>query len=274
MRTAANCHWFGTLQPAMGKLNEAPHIGEVMLNIGFGNNAPADNYKDYLIADFSANKGISNEVQWMEMLQQGGQFDRKIATTPTVKMPKVIDLADTLIPPPQPPKDDLTFMALPSIRFFDGRGANKPWLSEIPDPLTRIAWQSPALMHSATAAAQGFAQEDVVTIQTEFGSIEAPVYVTPLVVPGVVAMSIGQGHRFYGRYAAKTGSNPLQLLSANTNAVSGSTNFCITNLTIKKTGRAQKLASTSGSLTQHGRTLALSVSLKDLQQIDYHQGTA
>jgi molybdopterin-containing oxidoreductase family iron-sulfur binding subunit len=37
-------------------------------------------------------------------------------------------------------------------------------------------------------------------------------------------------------------------------------------LTIKKTGRTQKLASTSGSLTQHGRTFALSVRLADLQK--------
>jgi len=255
-----------TLQPAMGRLSEAPHLGDIMLKTGLGNKAPAGNYKDYLIASISANSGISDEVQWMQMLQQGGQFDREVAQATRAKMPRVVDLADTLIPPPTPPKTDLTFMALPSIRFFDGRGANKPWLAEIPDPLTRIAWQSPVLMHPATAAAQGFAQEEVVAIQSGFGSIEAPVYVTPLVVPGVLAMSIGQGHRFYGRYAAKTGSNPLQLLSANTNSLSGSTNFCITALTVKKTGQTQKLASTSGSRTQHGRTLALSVSLADLQQ--------
>jgi len=255
-----------TLQPAMGKLTEAPHIGEVMLNIGFGTQAPADTYKEYLVSNLTVDGHISNEVQWMQTLQQGGQFDRKVESYTRPKMPREIDLADTLIPPPQPPKSDLTFMALPSIRFFDGRGANKPWLSEIPDPLTRIAWQSPVAMNPATAAAQELTQEEVVAIQTEFGRIEAPVYVTPLVVPGVLAMSIGQGHRFYGRYAAKTGANPLQLLSANTNSVSGSTNFCITALTIKKTGQTLKLASTSGSRTQNGRTLALSVSHTDLQE--------
>ena len=156
-------------------------------------------------------------------------------------------------------------MALPSIRFFDGRGANKPWLAEIPDPLTRIAWQTPVSMHPDTAASKGFAQEDVVAIQTQFGQLEAPVYITELVTPGVLAMGIGQGHRLYGRYAEQTGTNPLQLLSAKTDAVSGKANFCITGVTIKKTGQTQKLASTSGSRIQHGRTFALSVSLSDLQ---------
>ncbi len=256
----------GTLQPAMGKLTEAPHIGDVMLNIGFGDQAPANNYKNYLISNLTADNSISNEVQWKQTLQQGGQFDRKVESATSPKTPRELDLADTLIPPPQPPKSDLTFLALPSIRFFDGRGANKPWLSEIPDPLTRVAWQTPVIIHPATATAQGLAQEDMAMIQTEFGSIEAPVYVAPLVAPGVLSMSIGQGHLFYGRYAAKKGSNPLQLFSANTNPVSGSANFCITTLTIKKTGRTQKLASTSGSRTQNGRTLALSVALADLQQ--------
>ena len=254
-----------TLQPAMGQLSKAPHLGDVILEMGFEHTPPAGTYKNYLIASLAKHNGLTGEAQWVRTLQNGGQFDQPPQPVIRLKMPKETDLADTLIPPPKQPKSELTFMALPSVRLFDGRGANKSWLSEIPDPLTRIAWQTPVVIHPDTATAKGLAQEDVVAIQTQYGRIEAPVYVAELAAPGVLAMSIGQGHRLYGRSAAQKGANPLQLLSTSTDTVSGGTNFCVTGVTIEKTGQTQKLASTSGSRTQHGRTLALSVALTDLQ---------
>ena len=40
----------------------------------------------------------------------------------------------------------------PSNNFFDGRGANKPWLQELPDPVTKISWSSWVEIHPETAA--------------------------------------------------------------------------------------------------------------------------
>jgi len=37
----------------------------------------------------------------------------------------------------------------------DGRGANKPWLQELPDPVTKIAWQTVVEMHPETATKLG-----------------------------------------------------------------------------------------------------------------------
>jgi molybdopterin-containing oxidoreductase family iron-sulfur binding subunit len=254
-----------TLQPAMGQLTKAPQLGDLMLDIGFAGRSPAAGYKDYLVAELAKDGGITDEIQWVQTLQQGGKFDQAVAAPATTKIPREIDLADILIPPLEKPTSDLTLMATPSIRFFDGRGANRPWLCEIPDPLSRVAWQTTVIVHPATAAAKGFAQEDIVTLATEFGSLEATVYVTELVAPGLLSISIGQGHRFYGRYAAETGANPLQLLSTATDPISGGTSFGISARAVTKTGRVQKLASTSGSRIQHGRTMALSVELAALQ---------
>ena len=156
-------------------------------------------------------------------------------------------------------------MATPSIRFFDGRGANKPWLCEIPDPLSRIAWQTPALMHPKTAVKYDLSQEDIVGIQSEFGGLEAPLYLTELANQGVLLMNIGQGHLAYGRYAKEVGLNPLNLLSTKTDPDTGGSSYVIDSVSINMTGRTMKLASTSGSLTQHHRTFALSVRLEDLK---------
>jgi anaerobic selenocysteine-containing dehydrogenase/Fe-S-cluster-containing dehydrogenase component len=255
-----------TLQPAMGKITKASHLGDVMLYAGFENNAPAARYKDLLVSNLAQMRGIDDELQWVQTLQQGGKFDLTVKPAKNRKTPRTQNLADLLSQKTEPSKSDLAFMAVPSIRFFDGRGANKPWLCEIPDPLMRIAWQSPVAMHPATARAQGIRQEDIIQLQTEFGSLEAPVYVTELVTQGLLVMGIGQGHRGYGRYAADAGVNPLRLLSANFDPDSGGASLSAAEVTIRKTGRTQKLASTSGSRTQHGRTFALAVKLADLKK--------
>jgi molybdopterin-containing oxidoreductase family iron-sulfur binding subunit len=259
-----------TLQPAMGKISDAPNLGDVMLYVGFEGNPPAGNYKDYLISDLAKMRGITDELQWIQTLQQGGIFDLTAKPAKSRKRPRVKNLAGLLMKKPEPPKSDLAFAAMPSIRFFDGRGANKPWLCEIPDPLSRVAWQTPILLNPKTAAANGVNQEDIVELQTEFGKLEAAVYVSELVNPGLAAMSIGQGHTAYGRYADGAGINPLQLLSAKVYPDSGGASLNTAEVTIKKTGRTQKLASTSGSRIQHGRTFALAVKLADLQKSASH----
>lgn len=259
-----------TLQPAMGKMTKASNLGDVMLYAGFEGNPPAKNYKDYLIADLAEKRGIDSEIQWVEALQQGGNFGLTVKPAKNRKSPRSKNLAGILTKKIEPLKTDLAFAAMPSIRFFDGRGANKPWLNEIPDPLSRIAWQTPIFLNPKTAGANGIKQEDIIELQTEFGRLEAAVYLSELVIAGLAVMSIGQGHTAYGRYARDAGLNPITLLSAGINPDSGGASLNVAEITIKKTDRTQKLASTSGSRTQHGRTFALSVKLADLQKSTSH----
>jgi molybdopterin-containing oxidoreductase family iron-sulfur binding subunit len=262
-----------TLQPAMGKMTEAPNLGDVMLYAGFEDNPPSNSYKDYLIADLSDRQGIADEIQWLKALQEGGKFGPSIKPAKNRKIPRPQNLRDILTQKYEPPKSDLAFAAIPSIRFFDGRGANKPWLCEIPDPLSRIAWQTPIFLNSKTAGAYGINQEDIIELQSEFGKLEAAVYFSELISPGLAVMNIGQGHTSYGRYAKDAGVNPLQLLSADFNPESGGASLNLTEITIKKTGQTQKLAGTSGSRTQHGRTFALSVKLAELGNPTTHRKT-
>jgi anaerobic selenocysteine-containing dehydrogenase/Fe-S-cluster-containing dehydrogenase component len=255
-----------TLQPAMGKMSKAASLGDVMLSAGFDDNPPTKKYKDFLISNLADMRGIADETQWIKTLQQGGNFDPAVNPDNIRKKPHPKDLADILTKNPESPKSNLAFAAIPSIRFFDGRGANRPWLCEIPDPLSRIAWQTPILLNPKTAGANGINQEDIIEVQTEFGKLQAAVYISELVNPGLAVMSIGQGHQAYGRYAKDNGVNPLQLLSANLDPDSGGASLNMAEITIKRIGQTQKLASTSGSRTQHGRTFALSVKLVELKK--------
>ena len=254
-----------TLQPAMGKITQAPHLGDVLLNAGFEKNPPAPNYKAWLISRLAEDHGIASEIQWVQTLRQGGNFDVAIKTARSSKKLKPEKLADVFNKKVDSPPAGLVFTAVPSINFFDGRGANKPWLCEIPDPLTRIAWQTPVMMHPETAQQQGTAQQDILQLQSAFGSLEAPVYVSELVSRDVMVMPIGQGHTSYGRYAAAKGLNPAALLTAKADRASGGPSFTAGSVAIKKTGRTMPLAHTDGSRTQHDRTFALTVSQAELK---------
>ena len=259
---------YATLQPAMGKLTRAshPHIGDVILDTAFGNEKPAENYKAYLFSRLVSEHKIADEQGWVQLLQTGGGFDpapksgaSRLKLTPD-------GITHILAKPAEASESGLTFTAIPSIRFFDGRGANKPWLCEIPDPLSRVAWQSPVSMHPDTAKNQNIAQGDIIQIESQWGSLEAPVYVNEFVKPGLLAMSIGQGHQAYGRYAENKGVNPFALLPPDAHQDSDGPVFSADQIKIRGTGRTMKLAAMYGSRTQQGRTFALTVSTAELRQ--------
>ena len=149
----------------------------------------------------------------------------------------------------------------PSASLFDGRGANKGWLQELPDVATKIAWQSWVEVHPDTARALGVANGDIVAVTSPHGRVEAPAYVYPGVRRDVVAMPLGQGHREYGRNAKDRGVNPLDLLGADATDASGALAFCSTRVTLTKTGRTVQLATTEGSARQLGRGIARAVSV-------------
>ena len=260
-----------SLQPAMGKMTKASHLGDVLLRAGFEKDPPARHYKEYLVSQLAEDHGITNETQWVGTLQRGGQFEVVIKKARSSKKLKPEKLAQALGKKSASPPTDLALTALPSIRFFDGRSANRPWLCEIPDPLSRIAWQTPVIIHPDTAKQKGIAQQDIIQIQSENGTLEAPVYLSEIVSPQAMVMAIGQGHSSYGRYARNTGLNPFTILSAKTDRDSGGCNFTLDNVTIKKTGRTLQLAHTDGSRTQHDRAFALSVSLAELKNGNGHK---
>ena len=259
---------YATLQPAMGKLTRAshPHIGDVILDTAFGNEKPAENYKAYLFSRLVSEHKIADEKGWVQLLQTGGGFDPAPKSGVSRLKPTPDGITHILAKPAEPYKSDLTFTAIPSIRFFDGRGANKPWLCEIPDPLSRVAWQSPVSMHPDTAKNQNIAQDDIIQIESQWGSLEAPVYVNEFIKPGLLALSIGQGHQAYGRYAENKGVNPFEILSPDADQDSNGPVFSADQIKIRRTGRTMKLAAMYGSRTQQGRTFALTVSTAELRQ--------
>jgi anaerobic selenocysteine-containing dehydrogenase/Fe-S-cluster-containing dehydrogenase component len=145
----------------------------------------------------------------------------------------------------------------------DGRGANKPWLQEIPDPVTKICWQTVAELNPVTAENMGLGDGDLVTIQTSAGSLTLPVLRYPGMQRETVAIATGRGHVRAGRYA-KAGHNPLEILPAMEDRAGGVA-FVSTKANVTKAGGNNQIVTTEGSARQHGRGIGRAIAIADLK---------
>ncbi len=151
---------------------------------------------------------------------------------------------------------DYALVLAPSPALYDGRGANKPWLQELPDPTTKVVWGSWVELHPETAAKLGVQNGDVLRVETEAGSVEAPAYVYGGIRKDVISIPLGQGHTAYGRFAKDTGVHALALLSPAQDAASGSVAYLSTRAKVLNTGRSGALAMTQRDKRQADREVA------------------
>jgi molybdopterin-containing oxidoreductase family iron-sulfur binding subunit len=180
---------------------------------------------------------------------------------------------------------DFALILFPSALLGDGRGANKPWLQELVDPVTKICWSTWVEIHPETAHRLGIDRGDILEVKTANGSVRAPAFPYLGVHKDAIAMPLGQGHRAvskvpafnpmhqdqhqvqwgYGRYARDLGVNVFDLMPVGLNAAGG---FVWTSqrASISKTGDQITLPSTEGSARQHGRGIARAVNAADLNK--------
>jgi molybdopterin-containing oxidoreductase family iron-sulfur binding subunit len=186
----------------------------------------------------------SAEVFWAEWRRRGGHW----AETQELEAPALsAGFESPLTVSAMPSRDDSAtypyhLHPYPSISLFDGRGANKSWLQETPDPMTTVSWQTWIEIHPNTAEALGVQADDVVRVISPTGEIEAIVYVYPGIDEEVVAIPLGRGHEHYGRFAAGKGSNPLRLLVPDTDKDTGALTWGATRVRIEATGQQKALA--------------------------------
>lgn len=137
----------------------------------------------------------------------------------------------------------------------DGRGANLPWLQELPDAMTSIVYGSWIELNPQTAAQLGVKEGDVLDVESAYGKIAAPVYVYPAIRPDVIAIPIGQGHTEYGRYARNRGVNPIRILAPQTEPETGALAWSATRVKLTRTGRHVELVKTGGESRELGRDI-------------------
>ena len=267
----SNTATLATLQPTMGKITQAPALGDLLLNLLPPDQRPAADYQSLVTRTVLAGQDSQTATTWLKTIQKGGQFgdDRATSGSPKANLRAAATLKTYLATLPEP-SDEHVLMAPPSIRFFDGRGANRPWLIETPDTLTQIPWQTTALINTDSMNADGMQDGDVVTLKTQSGEIQAPVKAYAGVFPGTVVVSAGQGHSVFGRWGSGQGVNPLAMLDPSVDADAGAPSFATPLTSLEKSGRSVALATTSGHRVALGRKIAPTVAIDQIGHRDSH----
>jgi len=174
------------------------------------------------------------------------------------------DVALTFDPPELDGDGEFTLVAYPSSRLGDGSVANRPWLMELPDPVSKLAWHSWVELHPAAAERLGVEDGDVVRVISPHGEVVSPAFTYPGVREDVVALSMGLGHEGVGRFADGNGVNVMRLLPAVAEQPSGALVTLVTRVNVEPTGTRHRLATISGADEQHDRNVAPAVSLASL----------
>ena len=245
-------------QPAMDPVFDTRATSDVLIAIGKKDPANAAryqvaDYRTWLISRFPGGAATLNAAL------PRGFASGSLAEPPTARpVPAVHATA-----PIEQSSGNMYLVVYPHPFIGDGRGANKPWLQEIPDPVTKICWQTVAEMNPATAERMGLANGDLVTVRTAAGSLTLPVLRYPGIQRDTVAIGTGRGHTHAGRYA-KAGLNPLEILPIGENRAGGVA-FVSTKANVTKAGGYAQIVTTEGSARQHGRGIGQAIAIADLR---------
>lgn len=178
---------------------------------------------------------------WVQFQQYGGWWQNASSLgTPSAALDKDPGLKE----PVYAGEGEFHLLTYPSPILAEA-GANKPWLQEIPDPMTTVMWNSWVEINPKTAEELGLHDDDVVRVVSPFGEVEASVLLYRAIRPDVIAIPFGQGHTAYGRYAEGRGVNPADLFGKTFNGA-GDLAFAGVKVKLEKTGKKRTLSRMEG----------------------------
>ncbi len=251
-------------QPVTRPIWETRQAEDILMQVasaaGAGVDFGADDFRGYLRNRWRQLHQQSGSAApfgdwWRERLKEGGRFSPE---PPAADAPGVDSDRLGSYRPPEfgAVASEMAMVAYPTGQFYDGRGANRSWMQELPDPVTKVVWSSWVELHPETAGPLGLENGDVVEVAADGGTIRAPVYVYEGVRPDTVGIPIGQGHTAYGRNAEGRGVDPRNLLAGETDARTGALAFAGTAVEVTATGQTEQLVVTQGSDSDQGREIA------------------
>jgi MoCo/4Fe-4S cofactor protein with predicted Tat translocation signal len=210
--------------------------------------------------------GADFESQWEVMVQKGIVAGSTAAAVEAAANTEGVGAALAAYTPPQPVAAgqlEINFVA--DYKVFDGRFGNTAWLQELPDPITKLVWDNPALISPKTAEDLKLETGDVAELTYRNRKLEVPVWVMPGHADGAVTLPLGYGRKFLHETAANgTGYNANAVRSVEAPWFdSGAT------LT-KKAGKTHQLVSTQKHWSMAGRPVALDFTVQEWNARDSH----
>ncbi len=133
-------------------------------------------------------------------------------------------------------------------KVYDGRFANVTWLQELPDPVSKLAWDNAAYISEGTAEPLGIKTGDLVSVSVNGASLSAAAWVTPGMANDSIRLHLGYGRsaQHGGPVAGDAGFNAYTLRTTGAMAIAA-------GATLSKSGGTYPLAHTQ----DHGALDAL-----------------
>jgi molybdopterin-containing oxidoreductase family iron-sulfur binding subunit len=262
----------GLMQPVMQPVFNGMATGDVLLKTaqkagGAFSRFTAPSWEAYLKTQWQtvarAQGATDTESFWRAALQRGGVYT-EAPVTPVRLAASAGQVGSSPASFDGSEGGDSYWFAPYASVLGDGRFANRPWLLELSDPVTKITWHSWVEIHPELAKRLDVREGEILRVTSPHGSIEAPVYIYPGIHPDVVAVPLGLGHTALGDYAKDRGVNALDLLDAKDG--NGFLPYLATRVTLSKTGQYKKLAKTEGTTRQLGRGIADAMTLEQAKK--------
>ena len=203
---------------------------------------------------------------WRPILGEG-EFDRKwnralhdglLAGSELPEVVPALTAQQPLAEPPAGSGGGLEVVFLPSPSLHDGRFANEGWLQELPDPLTKLTWDNPALVSPNTAQMLGVVNEDVIRLDYAGRSLELPAWILPGMADGVVALTLGYGRSQAGRIGSGVGFNAFSVRSSKAPGFDG-------GASLTRLARTYPLSATQDHGSMEGRPIVRESTLTELR---------
>ena len=258
------------VQPAMRPVFNTKQVGDVLISVASQVGRPvgggtSSTYYDYLRASWA---GAAGGAGWREAVKRGGAFPSAaardgagsgappapapLAVAPAAPAPAPVPVTAAPAASAQPVafegEGDARFhlVVYPSYRFFDGRTANRPWLLELPDPVSKVPWDSWAEIHPQAARELGVEQGDMLEVTSAYGSLRTWAFVYSGVRPDTIAIQTGLGHETFGRWTEGVGVNPNVLLGPALDDRTGQLASYGLRVRVEKTDKPGRIANVVG----------------------------
>jgi molybdopterin-containing oxidoreductase family iron-sulfur binding subunit len=272
----------GLIQPVMTPVFSTKQTGDVLLAVALRAGTPlgqgAATFYDYLRQRWArdvhaaAGGGAAFDDWWRDALQVGFVADGGVEeATPALDAAGLagIDMSE---PTFAGDAANPLLVVYPSYRFYDGRLANRPWLQEMPDPISKFSWSSWVEINDGLAEELGLDTGHLVDITTAAGTRRLPVWRHPGTRRDVIAIQLGQGHEGMGAYAAGRGVNAVSLLDPVAEPVSGAFVYLQARAAISPTGDWERPIQAGLQNEQHGREIARAWTLAEARAADTARG--
>jgi molybdopterin-containing oxidoreductase family iron-sulfur binding subunit len=186
---------------------------------------------------------------WEDALRRGGVSRDVAAKAPPIDRGR----ASQLMARELPRGEGLELLCVPHGSLYDGRFAGNAWLQELPDPVSRLVWDTAAALSPATAEAAGLSEGDLVEVRAPTGKVTFPVLIQPGTAAGVVVLGMGGGRQAGGQVSPGVGANAAPISDQD---------FA----TLERVGGGHQLVRTQSHFSMEGRPLALDGTLAEFRK--------